>query len=422
MNEKLLQFIWQHRYFRNANLFTTSGESLLILFQGTLNHYQGPDFLEGIIQINQTKWVGNIELHINAGDWHKHQHQHDLRYQNIILHVVWEDDIPLKDGYGNLVPTLVLQDKVASSLLSKYNELMQSPLQLPCNNLLHTVNELIWSSWKERLAIERLLKRSNELIEHLKKTTGNWNLLIWQLVAKAIGGKVNGPLFSIIIQSVPFTVWLHCQQEVLQLEAVLMGQAGLLNENFKDDYPLQLQKEYKHLRLKYQLTPVKQTVAYLRMRPAGFPTIRFSQLAALMYRHKSLLESVLNMNHLPSSFNLFTSTASPYWDNHYRFNEISLYQPKIIGKQLQQSLVINAVVPVLFAYGESVKMDKWKEKAVKLLYNMPPEQNNVLTNWQQIQVINQCALHSQALIELAQFYCAKKACLSCAIGNAIIKK
>lgn len=421
MNEKLLQFIWQFRYYRTNDLFTTQGEKLKILHQGQLNVNQGPDFLEGIIYLNHTQWAGNIELHVRSSDWYKHGHQSDFRYLNIILHVVWIDDKPVLDNLGNAIPTLELNGLVARSLLDKYVRLMHSQDLLSCKKWLPSIREIVWVSWKERLAIERLCDKSNNLKELLLNTRNNWDGVLWLLIARVFGGKVNGTLFEMVFQSIPFGVLQRCSNNPVQIEALLMGQSGLLDEDFTDTYPKLLQREYIHLKNKFQLPGIKQKVAFLRMRPAGFPTIRLSQLTSLIIKHPSLHEKIKTTKEIKQLRKLFLTEVQPYWCNHYKFDEETNVLSKQTGMQVQQTILINVVVPFLYTYGTIRKNQEYIDRAVQILYQLPPEQNNILKKWQALPVTHNCALHSQALLKLQQDFCDKKACLSCAIGNEILR-
>jgi hypothetical protein len=421
MNEKLLQFIWQFRYFRADVLLTTQGDILKILYQGQLNTNQGPDFMEGIIYLNHTQWAGNIELHVLSSDWYKHGHQSDQRYLNIILHVVWIDDKPVYDGLGNPIPTLELNGLVARSLLDKYTRLMHSEDLLPCKTWLPSIKELIWVSWKERLAIERLCNKSNYFKAQLTNSNNNWDWVLWQMIARVFGGKVNGTVFELVFQSIPFGVLQRCSHQPLQIEALLMGQSGLLEDVFTDEYPKQLQQEYAHLKNKFKLPKLKQKVAFLRMRPAGFPTIRLSQLSSLIIKHPSLYETIKSIKEIAQLSQLFSTEVRPYWNNHYKFDEESSVLNKQTGVQLQQTILINALVPFLYTYGLIRKNQEYIDRAIQILYHLPPEQNNILKKWQELPVTHNCALHSQALLQLQHEFCDKKACLNCAIGNVILR-
>jgi len=421
MNEKLLQFIWQFRYFRSNDLFTSQGDSLKILHQGQLNVNQGPDFIQGIIYLNHTQWAGNIELHVLSSDWYKHGHQSDDRYLSIILHVVWIDDKPVYDGLGNPIPTLELNGLVARSLLDKYARLMHSEDLLPCKKWLPSIKELIWVSWKERLAIERLCNKSNYFKAQLTNSNNNWDWVLWQVIARVFGGKVNGTVFELVFQSIPFGVLQRCRHQSIQIEALLMGQSGLLEDVFTDDYPKQLQQEYTHLKNKFQLPKLNQKVAFLRMRPAGFPTIRLSQLTSLIIKHPCLFETIKSTKESKQFCQLFSTEVQPYWNNHYKFDEECIVLGKQTGKQLQQTVLINAIVPFLYMYGLIRKNQEYIDRAIQILYHLPPEQNNILKKWHVLPVTHNCALHSQALLQLQNEFCNKKACLNCAIGNVILR-
>ena len=422
MNENLLQFIWQFRYFAQAFLYLTSGDKIQIIRTGEINTNQGPDFIAGEIMINNTRWVGNIELHVNASDWYKHKHNKDERYERIILHVVWNDDQPVKDTVGNQLPTLVLQDKVASILLERYNVLMNKQAQLPCTPWLDAFDELVWSSWKERLVVERLTKRAEQIFIKLKQFKGDWESICWLQIARVFGGKVNASSFESVMQSISLVILKRHRLDNLQLEALLMGQAGFLNIKMEEPYSLILQKEYSFLRKKYNLQPLQQQPQFLRMRPASFPTVRFAQLAVFFQQQPQLMQQIKSIESVNNFYLLFSKTATAYWDTHYRLGKVSGFQKKEIGKQLKNNLLINAIAPLLFAYGLYHQNSLYQERAFELLYQLPAEQNQLLKIWESISVKQNAAFHTQALLELKQYYCDKKACLNCTIGNGILKK
>ncbi len=422
MDEKLIQFIWLYRYYSYTNLFTTTGNAILVRKTGSINLNQGPDFLGAQIQIDQINWVGNIEVHIKSSDFTKHKHQDDARYQQLILHVVWEDDLPLKDAYGNRVPTLELANLVPKILLNQYQVLMNATQKIPCETLLASIDDWVWRHWKEKLIAERFLQRTAELNETLKQVKGNWDLLIWALIAKYMGGKVNGDLFVAIIYSVPYKVWKKYSYNSIALEGLLMGQAGLLSQVGGDDFYQQLKREYKYLQYKYQLEKPKQPAQFLRMRPASFPTLRLSQLAEFMQKNPSLLSFFKQAHSIKAFQHLFTLTASGYWNTHYLFGETSGNMAKKTGNQLQYSLIINVVVRVLHLYGKTQNSNRYATQALQLLTALSAEQNKVLRIWAKNGILAYSAFDSQALIQLYENYCIQKKCLQCSIGNAILQK
>ncbi len=422
MNEKLLQFIWQFQYFNQSFLSLTDGNAIKIIKSGELNTNQGPDFIAGEIVINNTRWIGNIELHINASDWYKHKHSSDKRYANIILHVVWNNDLPVKDTLGNQLPTLVLQDKVANILLERYNTLMNVQSQLPCAFWLNTIDELVWASWKERLVIERLTKRAEQIYIKLKYFRGDWERICLIQIARVFGGKVNANSFESIIQSIPIVVLKRHRLDILQIEALLMGQAGFLQNDLKDSHALALKNEYLFLKNKYSLIPAQLEPQFLRMRPASFPTIRFAQLAVFFNKQPQLLQQIKSIDSVKIFNKFFSVTATEFWDTHYRFEKESKFLQKEIGKQLKNNLLINAIVPLLFAYGLYLQNTLYQERALDLLFQIPAEQNKQLEIWEALSIQQNTSFNTQALLELKQFYCDKKACLCCSIGNGILKK
>ena len=422
MTERLLQFIWQMQYFNKNELHTTSGDQLSIIYPGMFNTNQGPDFLEAIITIANTKWAGNIELHIKASDWKLHKHDGDPNFSNIMLHVVWEHDEDIYDEKGKPIPALALNDKVPKVLLQRYEELMYNHKTIPCENSLHLVPEITWNSWKARLNSERLERRALIIGEYLKQSHSHWEEVFWWQIARNFGNPVNSNAFEAIARSVSINILAKHKQQIHQLEAFLLGQAGLLNSNFSEAYPKMLQKEYAFYKKKYNFATVYERVNFLRMRPGNFPTIRLAQLAMLIHNSSHLFSQVKSAASLKDILKLLQVTANDYWNYHYKFDETSHYKEKTIGKQMIDSIVINTIVPAVFAYGHIHKEQVYKHKAINWLEHIAAENNHITKQWQKLNIQPSCAADSQSLIELTKEYCLQKKCLNCSIGASILKR
>ncbi len=418
MNERLLQFIWQHLYFNKEQLTTAGGDSISILSHGLLNSNQGPDFLHARIHINNISWFGNIELHIKTSDWDKHGHTDDEHYSNIILHVVWEHDQTTEQS----IPVLELKNRISTSLLERYYLLMQQNEFIPCQNQLSVVSELVWINWKERMIAERLFQKNEKINRLLQETNHHWEETFWQLLARNFGMTVNTDAFESIAKTIPVTVLAKHKNQIHQLEALLLGQAGLLNGGFTEDYPIMLQKEYRFLQKKHQLKPFNQLLHFLRMRPSNFPSVRLAELAMLIHQSSHLFSKVIEANDLNSIKQLLAVTANDYWHYHYLLNEPAEFKKKQLGKMMIENILINTIIPILYAYAEQHANDQLKQKAVQWLQELPKENNSITRQWENTGVTHATAFDSQALLYLKKNYCNVKRCLSCAIGNSILKK
>ena len=416
MTERLLQFIWQFQYFNKTELTTTTGESVQILFAGQYNTNQGPDFLDAKIKIGKTTWAGTIELHIKTSDWTKHNHQKDKNYNNVVLHVVWEDD-----GAKDDIPVVELRGRVSKILLQRHEELMNSSSFIPCEKSINTVRDIIWKSWKDRLLVERLLRKGKAVETYLQQNNYHWEETFWWLLARNFGMKVNADAFEAIAKSIPINVLAKHKGQINQLEALLFGQAGLLEGKADDDYSKLLQREYKFLKEKYKLKPIHQPVHFLRMRPGNFPTIRLAQLAMLITESAHLFSRIKETAAIKDVVKWFDVTANDYWHYHYRLGEVSAFKKKTLGAAMIDNIIINTVAPVLFAYGNYHDENKYKDKALKWLEKTASESNSITKGFQKLDIENKTAFDSQGLIELKNEYCNKKRCLDCGVGNAILK-
>lgn len=425
MTERLLQFIWQLRYFNKNGLVTTNGETLEIIFPGNYNTNQGPDFSEARIKIGNTIWAGNVELHVKTSDWEKHRHQHDKNYNTVVLHVVWDDDTSshqiLGSEHEKPLPVLELKDRVSKLLLNRYEDLMNASTFIPCQKTAQSVPAIIWKAWKERLMAERLIRKATTIENYLRQNNFHWEETCWWLLARNFGMNVNADAFEQIARSIPMTILAKHKHQVNQLEALLFGQAGLLKEKFAEDYPQMLQKEYKFLCSKYGLTPVPGSIFFLRMRPGNFPTIRLAQLAMLINRSAHLFSKIKEADSVNVVKQWFNITANDYWHYHYRFDEYSPFKKKSLGTSMIDNVIINTITPILFAYGHQLGEQKYKDKALNWLENIFAENNSITRGFEKLEIENKNAWDSQALIQLKNEYCDNRRCLDCFIGNAILK-
>lgn len=422
MKEDLLQFIWKFQYFNSNELRCTDGDAVQIIHPGTYNSNQGPDFKEAKIKINNILWSGNVELHINSSHWHTHHHSDDTNFNNVILHVVWNHDVEIKDANGSALSTIELQPRVSKLLLEKYRRLKENAQFIACESLTSGLGGLALNSWKQRLVAERLLIKSKNIFTDLEQTNYHWEETFWWLIAANFGLTLNSGAFKKMARSLPLTLVAKHKKNIIQVEALLYGQAGLLSKVFKDKYPKMLQKEYFFYQKKYKLSPVDEKLYYLRMRPANFPTIRLAQLAMLICSSEHLFSKIKETESVDELKKMFSITANDYWHYHYIFEETSEYKIKKLGSQMINNIIINTVVPVIFSYGLHHSEEALKEKAIRWLEEIAPEKNTITQGFERLSYSNKSAFDSQAYIQLKKEYCDHHLCLQCAIGNSILKK
>lgn len=418
MNEKLLYYIWQFQIAEMGELRCINGKKLYVISCGVLNHDQGPDFLHAKIRYEHALWIGQVEIHVLSSDWFKHQHQHDSNYNNVILHVVWEHDA--RDVLS--FPTLELKPIVADSMVQLYKSLMKHQGFIACEKYRPQLPRLIEKKWMERLLAERLTQKAGWVLEELKSTVNHWDEVCWRIICRGFGGKVNGEAFYQLSRSLPWRLLRKYRSNRTTIESLLMGQLGLLNVTQVDDYIVSMQESYCHLKRMHQLVPVSNTVHFLRMRPVGFPTIRLSQLAAFVHGHECLMSDLLKLIHHDDITGLFDLQASHYWNRHFVFDtEPGKYQVKKTGRQFNEHMLINVVVPLLFAFGWYHHDEGIKTHILQLLEKLPAECNQVSSSFIKLGWECSNAFESQAMLQLKSKYCDTLRCLECAVGNELMK-
>lgn len=417
MNERLLQYIWQFQHFNKSELKTASGETLSILNQGQINYHQGPDFLHAKIRLGAHIFVGNIEMHIRASDWIKHQHDGDANYRNIILHVVWEND--LEAGRSQL-PTLELMDRIPRMLLQRYAQFDKPGQEIACRGQLHQVEEIVWKKWKEGLLTERLQRKSDLITQWLKGNGYNWEETLWWTIARSFGLMINADAFVAIAVSLPLNILKKHAEQMMQLEALLFGQSGLLENRPEDGYTRRLISEYDFLRNKYGLEKIGLPLHFLRMRPPSFPTVRLAQLASLLHTTGADLVSLFRCAQIEEVKRKLDVGVSEYWNKHFVFGETSNDRIKKTGARMIDSVLLNAVIPFLHCYGVEQEKPEYVERAYAWISTIRKENNAITTTFLQYGVRNEHAADSQALLELKTQYCDPRRCLECAIGREVL--
>ncbi len=415
-SEGLLQHIWQSGLFNHQHLVTTTGEPVTIFHPGTLNRHAGPDFTAAHIRIGRIEWVGNVELHYRSSDWRKHGHHRNPRYDNVILHVVFEEDVPMKD-----LPCLELQHRIPKMLLQRYAQLREQAAFVPCVPLLPRVPAEVWPNWKSRLLEERLERKTGILMNWLQQNRFNWEEVCFRAMAQGFGMPVNTEAFVQLVQSIPFMLLVRQRLDLRRLEALLFGQAGMLSGNFTDPYPRDLQDEYRFLQHKYRLESMPaHSWQWLRMRPSAFPTMRIACFAALLHSMPHLFSRLLEVEALATLEQLFFVEPSPYWELHYRF-DIPSVRTTGIGTATVHHILINAVIPLLYLYGHHMGLPQYSTRALRFLQALPAEDNHVIRGWGEVAVTAATATDSQSLLQLKQYYCETKRCLECGIGISLLR-
>lgn len=428
MKEDFLYYLWSQLAFDRADLRTTVGEPIQILATGIRNADSGPDFAAARVRIGEVEWSGSVEMHLRASDWARHHHQTDPAYDQVILHVVWEADADVHRRDGTLIPTFALRGRVAGGLIMRYQSLVHGESQIPCAGLVQTVPGVIRTVMRERALLERAEAKAGRVAALLAATGTDWEATTWLALLAGFGFKTNDDPMRRLGQVLPWTVVRRYRTQPAELEALLLGQAGLIPEPEPDEdfYTADLRRAWRHLQHKYQLDPASVLHAhdwkFGRMRPANFPPVRLAQLAALLARHEHLLAGLRGAVSSPRRLaEFFAAPVSDYWQAHYHFGKEAKMAARL-GPDSTHRLVMNVAVPVLIAYARYHNRPGDVEEALALLDRLPAEHNRVLAPYEELNFQNRTAADSQGLLGLWTGYCAPRACLRCAIGANILKR
>lgn len=421
MREDFLHYLWKHKKLDVAKLQTTTNEPVEIVSVGQHNHHAGPDFFNAQLRIGYQLWAGNVEIHVKSSDWFVHNHEVDAAYDNVILHVVWEHDTEIFRQDNTAIPTLELKRFVSEKALKQYQKLFaQNDQWINCETELPTLDDFTIQNWLERLFFERLEHKSAVIEQQLNASNNNWEAVLFTMLTKNFGLKVNGDAFLSLANTIDFSIVRKTQHDILSLEALLFGQAGLLDNEVQEPYSVHLKKEYGFLKHKFELSNDQVLpLQFFRLRPSNFPTVRLSQLAQLYYTHHTLFSKVIDIDCVAGYYDLFQVSATDFWATHYTFSKASKRTSKRLTKTFIDLLLINTIIPLKFSYAKHLgNLDE--QAVVKLTKSIRPERNSIVDTFHQIKPMATSVIQSQALLELKRNYCDKNKCLQCAIGHQLL--
>ncbi len=422
MKEELLHYIWKFQLLNSLELTTSAGDVIQVIKTGEKNTNAGPDFFSGQIKIGRTIWAGNIEIHINSSDWNKHKHHNDPAYDNVILHVVYNHDTEVFTSKNRQIQVLELANLVDKTVFEKYQALISKQRQIPCQQFLPSIDDFTLKNWQGRLVVERLESKTNEILNSLQETGNDWEETFFRLLAKNFGFKVNALPFEQVAKALPYKYLKKHNDNLFQLEALLLGQAGYLEANLVDDYAMSLQTEYCFLKTKFNLKPIENHLwKMFRLRPSNFPTIRLVQFAKLIHGSSYLFSNCVESSSLREVRKLLDVHLSGYWENHFQLDKPSVTSSKTLGESSVNILIINTIVPLMFQFGKRKNKPERMEKALEFLHEIKAEKNSIISNWESNGIKVESSFVSQAMIHLKNEYCDKVRCLDCVLGNKILK-
>jgi hypothetical protein len=421
MKEDFLHYIWKFKKFDISDLKTSNGEALTILNSGQYLQLAGPDFFNAQIVIGNQKWAGNVEIHIKSSDWYVHHHEKDDNYDSVILHVVWEHDTPIFRKNNTEIPVLELKNLVSLSVLDNYQSLTAPKSWIFCEKQIKETDEFVLKNWQERLFFERLERKSKPIQELALQTNNDWEAVLFLLLSKNFGLNTNGEIFFKIAKSIPFNIIRKESFEVENLEALIFGNAGLLDLEKEDNYHKDLKFRYFYLLHKFQLEKtIIEPVQFFKHRPDNFPTIRLSQLANLYHKQQNLFSKIIGITSVKNIYEVLDVSVSDYWQTHYQFDKESPKKSKSLSKSFVDLLIINTIIPIQFAYAKS-QGKEISEDLIDLLNQVAPENNSIIDKFASFGIKSKNAFETQSLLQLKNEYCNKNKCLECGIGIELMK-
>lgn len=420
-----MQYIWNHRLWKQSDMTTVDGRQVYVIDQGRWNNDSGPDFFNAKIRLDEETWCGDIEIHIKASDWYRHHHDNDAAYKSVILHVVEKDDAEVTlPGSNETIPQIRLL--CHHDFKEFYAHLVNNSINsLPCAGSLGNIEQIRKTEWFTSLAFERLIAKSERIEKLLEQTCGNWEEVCYITFARALGTGINGEPFQRLATNVPLRLFGKHSDNVLAIESVLFGQAGMLNEEIPDNpYYLRLKSEYAFMANKFGLHPIENlNWKMMRMRPANFPHRRIALLAAHLAGGFRMMSCLMSARKLEDVRLIFTKQLTGFWSNHFNFNSQG-NAPTSLSRSTIDSLIINVAVPMIYTFGISQlsghEGENYQERAIEWLEQLTPEKNAIISMFGNAGISCEDAFTSQAMIQLRRNYCETRKCIYCRFGHELL--
>lgn len=418
-SEQLLHYIWRNRLYNTDSLITEDGVMIEVIDPGLQNDDAGPDFFNAKIKTKGKVWAGNVEIHRASSDWTKHGHHKDKAYNSVILHIAENIDAEIVNENGQKVEQCRVE--VSENLWKSAEYLINSKSNLPCQNFMSSIPKVKINGWLSYLTLDRLERKADDIYRHLYRYNNSWDEVFYVVLSRNYGFGINSEEFEHLALSLPYKYILKHRDSLFQVESLMFGQAGLLEKTIEDDYYLRLKSEYRFLKAKYKLKNIDNYVfKKMRVRPVSFPEMRIAQLAALLQKSGRLFSTILKMKDYRDFFNYLQTEPSDYWQSHYSFGKSSAKSKKLPGAASLDIIVINTVVPMLFAYGKRIANQEYCDRAIEILETIRPESNRIVREFIAAGLLPSNSADSQALIQLKREYCDKRKCLYCRVGFSLL--
>ncbi|MCM1032786.1 MAG: DUF2851 family protein [Odoribacter sp.] len=424
--EMLLQYLWEHRLWKPCGMLTTGGEEVTIIDPGLRNNNSGPDFFNAKIKIGNRIWAGNVEIHVKASDWFRHGHDNDPAYDSVILHAVQVSDTTVTRRDGNIIPQIEI--KVSDETISRIASLTDNTsVPCPCAPELAGIPSIYITEWITALGFERLYEKADRVLRYNERLQGDWRATAYVTLARALGFSTNSDPMERLAFATPLPMLLKHRDNNMLIEALLLGQAGFLDKHSRtdetDSYTDELRRHYDFLSRKFGLRqPAAIAWKTGRMRPANFPERRIAALATLITHGFEFGNRFASITSPDEAMELICINLEGYWVNHYRPGKPSRHAPAAFSDNSASSLIINAVAPLIYAFGLTYGNDTCCSRAISLLEHMKSEKNSIIDAFADIGITCRDAFSSQALIQLRRAYCDCRKCLDCRFGHRLVRK
>ena len=424
--EKIMHYVWQFALWGGPSLTTTDGRRITVLDRGQYNNAAGPDFFNAKISLDNRTWAGNVEMHVNASDWHRHHHDKDPAYDNVILHIVQHDDDTITGADGQPIPQVVM--RCSPTFVDSYNAFLNAPAgALACSAGLPHIPPIIITDWVTSLGIRRLQRRADAILDMVDKFDGDWARAIFVTLARGLGFGTNAQPMEQLAMSIPIKLLLKHRDNNITTPALLFGRAGFLDDRDndplrRDPYYTALAKEYTFRCHAHELKPITRPQWKATTRPANSPIRRVALLAEMMTRGFDQQSLILSIQTIDQARALFAVDIPEYWRTHHDFGHQSARITEFLGKTSIDLLIINVVAPILYAHADQTDNDRMRDTAIALLHAIRPEQNSIITTFNNAGIPTRDAFDTQAIIELRREYCDKRKCLFCRLGHRLLSR
>jgi hypothetical protein len=426
LTEKDVADVWEK--YTAGRIFYCGDDFIEIIYPGRASNDGGCDFKDAVFFLNGKMTTGDVEVHIRNGDWNRHGHSDDPRYNDIALHVVAIDDTGsiTRTSLGRNIPLINTGDLI-EHVYYEGNSAPEQERYFKCPATSYLPNYNSKTEYLRTIGMRRFTTRAGDFYRRLE--TENPEQVVYRGISRCLGYEKNTAPFERLADNLRIDKLKSLEyKSKLQLIAFIIGSAGFLPVQIKRNSaiynifsPDQVNEMEEYwLQSEFHQILYDKDWCFFRIRPANHPVRRLTALGEILYRYREqgLVErmtSLIQNIHCHEVSNVEKELLMSWESNYMNSSCVNI---RLLGKNKIRQIVVNTILPFMFAYGWCAGDRELSLKSKSIYNNFPGmEDNHLLSYMRTILMISSKqklnVVEQQGLIYVFNEFCRNKDCYRC---------